>query len=53
MFIISSRQGPELVPCFIDFGLSSVAALAEDKAVDLYVMERALEASYYYIIYYI
>lgn len=26
----------------IDFGLSSVSTLSEDKAVDLYVLERAL-----------
>jgi len=26
---------------FIDFGLGSMQAVAEDKAVDLYVMERA------------
>ncbi|ODV95045.1 hypothetical protein PACTADRAFT_34785 [Pachysolen tannophilus NRRL Y-2460] len=29
-------------PTLIDFGLSSVSALVEDKAVDLYVLERAL-----------
>lgn len=28
--------------CLIDFGLSSYSSLAEDKAVDLYVMERAV-----------
>lgn len=28
--------------CLIDFGLSSYSTLAEDKAVDLYVMERAV-----------
>lgn len=29
-------------PYLIDFGLSSYSAMAEDKAVDLYVMERAV-----------
>ena len=33
-------------PCLIDFGLSYVSALLEDKAVDLYVMERALESTH-------
>lgn len=28
--------------CLIDFGLSAYSALAEDKAVDLYVLERAV-----------
>ena len=30
----------------IDFGLSYVSAMAEDKAVDLYVLERALESTH-------
>ncbi|KAI9353343.1 TP53-regulating kinase-like protein [Zopfochytrium polystomum] len=30
----------------IDFGLSSVSSLAEDKAVDLYVLERALASAH-------
>lgn len=29
-------------PCLIDFGLGSQSELAEDKAVDLYVLERAI-----------
>lgn len=33
------RQDGTLV--LLDFGLSSVTAMAEDKAVDLYVLERA------------
>ncbi|KAJ1493934.1 kinase-like domain-containing protein [Baffinella frigidus] len=33
-------------PCIIDFGLSYVSTLVEDKAVDLYVMERALESTH-------
>jgi TP53 regulating kinase-like protein len=31
---------------FIDFGLSYVSNLAEDKAVDLYVLERAFKSSH-------
>ncbi|KAJ3087307.1 TP53 regulating kinase, partial [Physocladia obscura] len=31
---------------FIDFGLSFVSSLAEDKAVDLYVLERALASTH-------
>lgn len=31
-----------LEPILIDFGLSSYSSLAEDKAVDMYVLERAL-----------
>jgi TP53 regulating kinase-like protein len=30
----------------IDFGLSSVSAFAEDKAVDLYVLERAFASTH-------
>lgn len=33
-------------PCLIDFGLSSYSGLAEDKAVDLYVMERAIQSTH-------
>ncbi|KAL1129387.1 hypothetical protein AAG570_013914 [Ranatra chinensis] len=32
--------------CFIDFGLSHTASTIEDKAVDLYVMERAMESTH-------
>ncbi|EKX41448.1 hypothetical protein GUITHDRAFT_158207 [Guillardia theta CCMP2712] len=31
---------------FIDFGLSYVSSMPEDKAVDLYVMQRALESTH-------
>lgn len=31
---------------FIDFGLSYIATMAEDKAVDLYVLERAFVSSH-------
>ena len=30
----------------IDFGLSTQSTLAEDKAVDLYVMERAFSSAH-------
>lgn len=32
--------------CLIDFGLSSVSSLAEDKGVDIYVLERAFLSSH-------
>lgn len=34
------------VPVLIDFGLASVSTLAEDMAVDLYVLERAVESTH-------
>lgn len=33
-------------PVLIDFGLSSYSGLAEDKAVDLYVLERAIVSTH-------
>ncbi|KAJ3083817.1 Serine/threonine protein kinase [Rhizoclosmatium globosum] len=39
------RAGTESV-VFIDFGLSFVSNLTEDKAVDLYVLERALASTH-------
>lgn len=30
----------------IDFGLSSISTIAEDKAVDLYVLERAFTSTH-------
>lgn len=33
-------------PSLIDFGLSSYSSLSEDKAVDLYVLERALKSTH-------
>lgn len=33
-------------PYLIDFGLSSYSGLAEDKAVDLYVLERAVDSTH-------
>jgi TP53 regulating kinase-like protein len=40
----SAVETPEIV--FIDFGLGLMNPNAEDKAVDLYVLERALFSSY-------
>ena len=37
---------PPSAKVMIDFGLSGVSSLAEDKAVDLYVMERALKSTH-------
>lgn len=36
----------KLEPVLIDFGLGSVSTLAEDKAVDLYVLERAVDSTH-------
>lgn len=33
-------------PSLIDFGLSSYSGLAEDKAVDIYVLERAIQSTH-------
>lgn len=40
------RPSPSPAVYVIDFGLSYVSAVAEDKAVDLYVLERAVEATH-------
>lgn len=40
--IVLQRGDAGLVPYLIDFGLGSVSTLVEDKAVDLYVLERAI-----------
>lgn len=37
---------PEYEPCLIDFGLSFQSSLVEDKAVDLFVLEKALESTH-------
>lgn len=37
-----NESSGELEPFLIDFGLGSVSTLVEDKAVDLYVLERAI-----------
>ncbi len=39
-FMIKLNQNTQLIP--IDFGLSSFSTSAEDRAVDLYVLERAI-----------
>ncbi|ODV84831.1 hypothetical protein CANARDRAFT_8402 [[Candida] arabinofermentans NRRL YB-2248] len=38
----SESETGNVEPTLIDFGLSSYSSLSEDKAVDLYVLERAL-----------
>ena len=40
--LIKDFDSQEIKICFIDFGLSFVSRQLEDKAVDLYVLERAL-----------
>lgn len=40
--VLTKEQDGSLQLALIDFGLSSYSALVEDKAVDLYVLERAL-----------
>nr|PUA85087.1 putative protein kinase [Toxoplasma gondii TgCATBr9] len=35
--------------CIIDFGLAATSSLPEDKAVDLYVLERAVESTHFSI----
>ena len=44
--IMARRDTTGLGVVLIDFGLASVSALIEDKAVDLYVLERALQATH-------
>ncbi|KAG7707859.1 hypothetical protein KL950_002485 [Ogataea haglerorum] len=44
--ILLEQNIEELQPTLIDFGLSSYSPLAEDKAVDLYVLERALTSTH-------
>ncbi len=43
--LILDARSNEIV--FIDFGLSSFSEKAEDKAVDLFLLERALESAHY------
>ena len=42
--LLRSTSPPSIV--LIDFGLSYVSSLVEDKAVDLYVLERALASTH-------
>lgn len=44
--ISSSENDEKPSLCLIDFGLSHVENSPEDKAVDLYVLERALTATF-------
>jgi len=44
--LIDTSKSDKLTLCLIDFGLSHVENSAEDKAVDLYVLERALTATF-------
>lgn len=44
ILIDSRKEVPELI--LIDFGLSHFDNSAEDKGVDLYVLERALKSTY-------
>ncbi|KAI8872312.1 kinase-like protein [Ramicandelaber brevisporus] len=44
--IVRSGQFDSMRIALIDFGLSSISALVEDKAVDLYVLERAFLSSH-------
>lgn len=39
--LLKPERSPDLTLLLIDFGLSFVSALAEDKGVDLYVLEKA------------
>ncbi|CAK9436057.1 uncharacterized protein LODBEIA_P06150 [Lodderomyces beijingensis] len=44
--IILEEQDSVWAPALIDFGLSSFSGLPEDKAVDLYVLERAVDSTH-------
>ncbi|ESW96457.1 hypothetical protein KL918_000410 [Ogataea parapolymorpha] len=44
--ILLEQKMEKLQPTLIDFGLSAYSPLAEDKAVDLYVLERALTSTH-------
>ncbi|ODV74978.1 serine/threonine protein kinase BUD32 [Cyberlindnera jadinii NRRL Y-1542] len=40
--VMLQKHGSQWAPCLIDFGLGFTSDLVEDKAVDLYVLERAI-----------
>ncbi|KAL7752743.1 serine/threonine-protein kinase bud32 [Sorochytrium milnesiophthora] len=40
------RDGEQVAICMIDFGLAYTSTLHEDKAVDLYVLERAIKSTH-------
>jgi len=44
--LIKDYEGQESKMYFIDFGLSFISRQLEDKAVDLYVLERALQSTH-------
>ena len=44
--ILLEKNGNQWEPHLIDFGLSSYSNLAEDRAVDLYVLERAVKSTH-------
>jgi TP53 regulating kinase and related kinases len=44
--LIKDYEGQESKIYFIDFGLSFISRQLEDKAVDLYVLERALQSTH-------
>ncbi|KAK7208124.1 Serine/threonine-protein kinase BUD32 [Myxozyma melibiosi] len=44
--VLRNKNEGEMEPVIIDFGLSSQSTLPEDKAVDLYVLERAFVSTH-------
>jgi TP53 regulating kinase and related kinases len=44
--VILRTKDQRLQPVLIDFGLAGQSGMAEDKAVDLYVLERAVESTH-------
>uniref|UniRef100_A0A915N4X3 non-specific serine/threonine protein kinase n=1 Tax=Meloidogyne javanica TaxID=6303 RepID=A0A915N4X3_MELJA len=44
--LVKKKQNDNLDLIFIDFGLSKFSQKPEDKAVDLYVLERALTSAH-------
>lgn len=46
IIITNSKLNDDVIIQFIDFGLSYCETLAEDMAVDLYVLERSLQVAH-------
>lgn len=44
--LLTDREGPGAKPVLIDFGLSALSGEAEAQAVDLHVLEEALQATH-------
>eukprot|EP00918_Siedleckia_nematoides_P071973 GHVU01157245.1.p1 GENE.GHVU01157245.1~~GHVU01157245.1.p1 ORF type:complete len:279 (-),score=39.23 GHVU01157245.1:265-1101(-) len=44
--LVTASSTGSLIPVFIDFGLSCVSTAVEDKAVDLYVLERSIQSTH-------